>query len=83
MACPYKHALGFPGEGVHAARFMGISLNDTLMTIAAAFLTAFFTGGDIVVHLFFWFVGGEILHYLFGTQTAFLTMIGVRACPGS
>jgi hypothetical protein len=33
------------------------------------------------MHLIFWLVIGEILHYLFGTQTQFLTNIGVNACP--
>jgi hypothetical protein len=33
MGCPYANSLGEPGKGIHAARFMGFALNDTLMTI--------------------------------------------------
>ena len=40
MSCPYKYILGIPGQGVHAARFLGLAINDVLMTIAAAFLTS-------------------------------------------
>jgi hypothetical protein len=40
MLCPYANILGIPEQGIHAKRFMGIALNDTLMTIVAALLTS-------------------------------------------
>jgi hypothetical protein len=27
-----------------------------------------------------WFIGGEILHYVFGVDTAFMELIGVKPC---
>lgn len=79
MACPYAHILGVPGEGVHAKRIGGFAYNDIVMTIVAAIVTAYVARISIVLSLFLWFVGGEILHYVFGVQTAFLTRIGVNA----
>ena len=79
--CPYKYVLGIPGQGVHALRLGGISFNDTWMTVVAAALIDYFYGYSFWMTLVGLFVLGEVLHYLFGVQTAFLTMIGVEACP--
>jgi len=77
MPCPYANALGEPGKGVHAARIFGISQNDLLMTIAVAVFTAYLFNISFLVSFAAWFVSGEVLHYLFGTNTAFLRMIGM------
>ena len=76
-SCPYANILGTPGQGVHAKRFMGLALNDTLATILAAAITSYFAQINIIYSLAAWFIAGEILHYLFGTNTAFLRMIGL------
>jgi len=81
MSCPYANILGTPGEGVHARRIFGYSLNDILATIALAAVTSYLMSMSFLLHLIVWFVIGEVAHYVFGTQTAFLTTIGVRACP--
>jgi uncharacterized membrane-anchored protein YitT (DUF2179 family) len=81
MSCPYSTLLGIPGQGVHAARIFGIALNDTLMTIAAAALTSYFFGMNLLYSFLAWFIAGEILHYIFGVNTAFLAMIGIVPCP--
>jgi hypothetical protein len=78
MPCPYATLLGTPREGVHAARFMGDALNDTLITIAAAIMTSYIFNISLVYSLITWFVGGEILHYAFGVQTEVLTRLGIR-----
>jgi hypothetical protein len=80
-SCPYKYVLGIPGQGVHALRLGGVSFNDTWMTIVGAALIAYFCNYSFLYTLIGLFVLGEVLHYLFGVQTAFLTMIGVVACP--
>ena len=80
MPCPYANILGEPGKGVHSARIFGLALNDTLMTIAAAIITAYIFNINVFLSFLYWFVAGEILHYLFGTNTAFLRMIGINAC---
>ena len=56
MSCPYKYALGVPGQGVHEARFLGIALNDTLMTIALAAIIAYFSGANIWITFLVLFV---------------------------
>jgi hypothetical protein len=77
MPCPYANVLGEPGKGVHAARIFGISQNDLLMTIAVAIITAYIFNISFLFSFMIWFVSGEVLHYLFGTDTAFLRMIGM------
>jgi len=79
MGCPYANALGVPGQGVHSTRIFGLSLNDILLTIIGAILLSFLLGYNFWTVLLVFFILGEVLHYLFGTQTAFLTMIGVSA----
>jgi hypothetical protein len=81
MSCPYKHLLGIPEQGVHAKRFLGMAFNDTIMTVIAAAIIAFFTGYSFLWTFIVLWIVAEILHILFGVQTAFLTMIGIKACP--
>ena len=83
MSCPYKFVLGIPGEGFHAERFFGLARNDTIGTVFLALISAWVFKMNIYTSLLIWFVGGEILHYLFGVQTAFLTLIGVTACQNT
>jgi len=80
MSCPYAHILGVPGEGVHAQRFMGLALNDTIATIVAALLTAWIFKISFLYSVIGWFVAGEVLHYAFGVNTAFLKMLGITPC---
>ena len=82
MGCPYKYILGIPGEGFHSTRFMGYALYDILATIVLAFVTSYLFKVSFLPMLVFWLVLGEILHYVFGTQTAFLTSIGVKVPCG-
>jgi len=80
MSCPYKYILGIPGKGFHSTRFMGLALNDTLGTIGLALLTSWIFNINVWLSLIVWFISGEVLHYMFGVQTAFLSMIGIKAC---
>jgi hypothetical protein len=80
MPCPYATALGVRGQGVHSKRIMGFALFDTVATIVAAILTSFFFNVNLGYSLIVWFVGGEVLHYIFGADTAFMEMIGVKPC---
>ena len=81
--CPFKNILGEPGKGVHAQRIGGLALNDILMTIIGAVLTSYAYKINLGISLFSWFAVGEILHYGFGVDTAFLKMIGLspRCAP--
>jgi hypothetical protein len=81
MPCPYAFALGVPGQGVHAPRIWGYARNDTIATIIVAAITSYFTSISFLPSLAAWFILGELLHYIYGTQTAFLTTLGIKACP--
>jgi len=48
-----------------------------LMTMVAAWFTRSWFGGSFLISLIVWFTVGEILHYIFGVQTAFLKMVGI------
>jgi hypothetical protein len=76
--CPFANALGVPGQGVHSFRVGGYAITDIVLTIIAAYLTSKSAKIPFVVSFTVWFVLGEILHVLFGVQTAFLTAIGVK-----
>ena len=78
MPCPYSNILGIPGQGVHAQRFYGFALNDTLATLVAALLTSLFFKVPILYSILGWFIGGEVLHYVFCVDTAFMKMIGIN-----
>jgi hypothetical protein len=78
MSCPFKFALGVPGEGVHAPRLFGLAIVDIIATVLVAGLTSWLTKSNYILNLIFWFVLGEILHFMFGTPTAFLKMIGME-----
>jgi len=77
MSCPYAYAFGIPGQGFHYYRFMGLAVGDTLGTVFLAVFTSYVTNTSIWWNLLFWFVGGEVSHWIFGTPTAFLGMIGM------
>lgn len=81
MSCPYKYVLGIPGEGFHSTRIYGYALYDILATIALAMITSMIFNTYFILDLIIWFVVGELLHYLFGTQTAFFTKMGFDVCP--
>jgi hypothetical protein len=78
MSCPYKFVLGIPEKGFHANRIAGFAMNDTLGTIGLAIMTSYIFQINFVKSLLLWFVSGEILHYFFGVQTAFLTSVGIK-----
>ena len=78
MPCPYANLLGVPKQGVHAERIFGFSLNDFLATFVVAAITAYLFNWSFLYSFIIWFVGGEVLHYLFGVQSEFLTRLGIK-----
>jgi len=68
---------GQVGKGFHSTRIFGFALYDTLGTIAIAILITYFTGLAFWKSLVGIFVLGEVLHYIFGTPTAFIKTIGL------
>lgn len=67
--CKYRDALGVPGQGLHAYRFMGIAIVDLALTIVAAILIARFVGWPFGYVLMGLLVLGVALHRLFCVRT--------------
>lgn len=68
---------GTPGQRFHSTRIFGLALYDILGTIAISILLTYLTGLAFWKSLILMFVLGEVLHYIFGTPTAFIKMIGL------
>ena len=67
--CKYRNALGVPGQGAHAYRFMGIAIVDLVLTVVVAAVIARLAGWS-----FAWTLGGllllgVIMHRLFCVRT--------------
>ena len=75
MPCPYATLLGIRGQGVHANRIMGFALNDIIATIVVAILTSYLWNISFLYSLLGWFILGEVLHYVFCVDTAFLDLL--------
>jgi len=77
MSCPYANILGEPNKGVHSIRLFGLSVVDIILTIIGAYVIS------KAYKIVFWksllgfFVLGEVLHYIFGANTAFLQMVNL------
>lgn len=80
MLCPYKTLLGIREQGVHSPRVLGLARNDIVMTVLGALATSYFFNVSILWSLIGWFVAGEVLHILFGVDTAFLELLGIPPC---
>ena len=78
-----RYIFGEPEQGFHSTRIVGYALNDTIGTIFIAIVTSYIWRIPILQSLLGWFIGGEILHYAFGTQTAVLSTLGIEACPSA
>jgi hypothetical protein len=78
MSCPYSTALGVRGQGVHSSRIIGFALNDIIATVVLAIITSMIFNVSFLYSLIGWFVLGEVLHILFGVDTAFLEIIGLK-----
>ena len=77
MPCPYANILGEPNTGAHSIRLFGFSVVDIFLTILAAYLISKAYKINFWYFLLGLFILGEILHYIFGTKTAFLKMLGL------
>jgi hypothetical protein len=67
--CKYRNALGVPGQGAHAYRFMGIAVIDLVLTIVVAILIARLARWSFVWTLSGLLVLGIVMHRLFCVRT--------------
>ena len=77
-----KHTFGEPGTGFHATRIMGYALYDILGTISVALLFSYFTNISVLYSIIGWFVAGEVLHWYYGVETAFMKLVANTALSG-
>jgi hypothetical protein len=69
-----KHTFGEPNQGFHATRIMGFALYDIVGTIVVAWIFSYVTRISFAYSLLGWFVAGEVLHWYFGVETAFMKL---------
>jgi len=67
--CPYRHALGVEGQGVHSWRVANIAMADVLMTVLAAWGFAWFFSWNYGWTLLGLFLLGIVLHRMFCVRT--------------
>lgn len=67
--CKYRDALGVPGQGAHAYRFMGIAIVDLVLTLVAAILIARLAGWSFIYVLAGLLGLGVALHRIFCVRT--------------
>ena len=64
-SCPFKDIFGKPGTGVHSIRIANFAVVDTLLTILGAFLISKYFKTPFLITLLFFFLLGELLHWIF------------------
>lgn len=77
MSCPHAFIFGKPNEGVHSRRFGGYAVVDSVATLLVAILITYIWRVALWKSVIGLFILGEVLHYWFGVQTAFLTTLGI------
>jgi len=80
-ACQHRHALGRPGEGVHAARVGDAALFDVVGTLVGAYAAHRASGVPLVVSIVGALVAGEAAHWYFCVDTATQRWLRGRATP--
>jgi hypothetical protein len=78
MPCPYSALFGAPGTGAHSTRIGGLAAVDTMITLVGAVGVVWALDISFWVALLSLLVLAEVLHYVFGTQTALLTALGIK-----
>jgi len=67
--CKYKNLFGVPGEGIHSFKIFGISIWDTLITIACALIIAWIMEWPYGKTIIGVFLLGIVVHRLFCVRT--------------
>lgn len=75
ILCKYKDIFGKPKKGIHSVRIFGLAAVDTIGTIIIAYLLSRYMKWNPWYTILSAFVIGELLHYLFCVDTAFLKLI--------
>lgn len=76
--CKYKDVFGKPNEGFHSTRIGPFALLDILGTIIIAYILSKIWLVSFSYSLFCVFILGELLHWLFCVDTAFLKIFKTK-----
>jgi hypothetical protein len=78
MLCKYKDAFGQPSQGPHKYRLFGMAIVDWVLTIILALIIARWQQFSFIATLIVLFVVGQLLHFIFCVDTAFMKFIHLR-----
>jgi fatty acid desaturase len=67
--CKYRHIFGKEKEGVHQYRIFNIAIVDTLLTILAAWLIAYYFKLNFWIVVILLFIIAILVHRLFCVET--------------
>jgi hypothetical protein len=70
-----KDIFGKPGEGIHTERIGKFASVDLFLTIIVSILITIFLNKSFIYIFGILFIGGQILHLVFGVETAFIKML--------
>jgi hypothetical protein len=74
-SCPFKNIFGKPKTGPHSLRIADIAVVDTSLTVLGAFLISKYFKQPFLPSLLFFFLLGELLHWIFCVDTTVILKI--------
>lgn len=75
LLCKYKNILGVPNEGFHKLRFGPFGFVDIIVTLILAGIVSYFMDVNSFYTFVILFIIGQIFHWLFCVNTAFMNML--------
>lgn len=78
--CPfskYRNIFGKVGQGIHAIRFMNVSIIDYIMSIILSLILSFITSIPIDIMTILVFMVAIVSHILFGVKTSTIKYLGL------
>ena len=81
----FKDIFGKPNEGIHSYRVAGYAVADIILTFILAFVIMYFfmkhTIANFIMLLLVLFIVGEIIHWVFGVNTKFMSVLKGTSFP--
>jgi hypothetical protein len=74
----YCNMLGKPNTGVHSVRIYGVPIVDFVISMIGGYILSIVFQTELIkTNIFFWLFG-QLVHYVFGVNTSFLNYIGIK-----
>lgn len=74
----FRNLLGKVGTGVHSIMIFDVPIVDYFFTAIGAQILSYYLETNLLTTFGVFYVSGQILHYLFGVNTRFFNLIGIR-----